>query len=136
MLPSCGLVLAFLAADQGSPDLRDEASRALRRACEFFRNEVAVEGGYVWRYSLDLSRREGEGDAGRRAAWVQPPGTPAVGLAFLEAHEATCDRFYLDAAVEAARCLLRGQLRSGGWTYRIELDPGARARFAYRSEPE
>ena len=136
MVPGIALVLTFLSADQAAPDLREEAARALRRACEYFRNQVAVEGGYVWRYSLDLSRREGEGDAGRRAAWVQPPGTPAVGLAFLEAHEATGDRFFLEAACEATRCLLRGQLRSGGWTYRIELDPEARVGHAYRSEPE
>ncbi len=125
---------AARAADGGSA-FRAEAAAALRRAAGFFRERVAVEGGYLWRYSEDLARREGEGKTGATTVWVQPPGTPAVGMAFLEAHAATGDRYYLDAALAAARCLVRGQLRSGGWTYRIEFDPAGRKRYAYRTEP-
>ncbi len=126
--------LPFWAARDGlSPE---EAAAALRRAVAFFRTEVATEGGYLWRYSEDLQLREGEGVVKGRTAWVQPPGTPSVGGAFLDAYEATGDRFHLDAAREAGGALLRGQLRSGGWTYRIEFDPAARARYAYRTDPE
>jgi hypothetical protein len=67
--------------------------------------------------------------------WVQPPGTPTVGLAFLDAFEATGDSTYLDAARDAARALVRGQLRSGGWDYQIEFDPDKRVRYAYRTTP-
>jgi hypothetical protein len=59
---------------------------------------------------------------------VQPPGTPAVGLAYLEAYRATRDPFYLKAASDAAGALMYGQLKSGGWTNCIDFDPqGARA---------
>ncbi len=39
--------------------LRDAAGQALRRAVGYFREHVATEGGYVFRYSEDLARREG-----------------------------------------------------------------------------
>lgn len=116
------------------PDLRKEAAAGLRRAVEFYRTTVATEGGYLWRYSDDLARREGEAKATATQVWVQPPGTPAVGLAYLAAHEATGDPYYLEAAAETARALVRGQLRSGGWDYKIEFDPKLRKEYAYRAD--
>src|SRR4051794_19549369 len=115
--------------------LREQAAHALRRATEYFRTKVSTEGGYLWRYSEDLSRRMGEREATDTMVWVQPPGTPTVGMAFLEAFEATGDRTYLDAARAAAAALVRGQLRSGGWDYAIEFDPRKRGAFAYRTDP-
>ncbi len=123
-------------AVRADDDLRDRASLALHRAVDFYRSKVGTRGGYLWRYSDDLSLREGENEATASMAWVQPPGTPSVGLAFLEAFEATGDRTYLDAAREAALALVDGQLRSGGWDYLIEFDPEGRRRHAYRVEPE
>jgi hypothetical protein len=67
---------------------------------------------------------------------VQPPGTPSIGLAYLRAHQLTGDACYLTAAKETAEALLQGQLRSGGWGYRIEFDPESRANYAYRVEPK
>jgi PelA/Pel-15E family pectate lyase len=112
--------------------LRDQATNSLRRAVEFFRGKVAVEGAYLWQYSEDLSLREGENAAPATRAWVQPPGSPSVGIAFLQAHQATRDPYYLDAARETAHGLLRGQLRSGGWTYSIDFSNSDRRRYAYR----
>ncbi len=112
--------------------LRRQAAAALRKAVEFFRSRVATEGGYLWRYSEDLATREGEGKASETTVWVQPPGTPSVGIAFFNAYHDTGDEYYLDAARRAGDCLLRGQLRSGGWDYRIEFDPQRRRRYAYR----
>lgn len=112
--------------------LRREARETLRRATDFFRSHVATEGGYLWRYSEDLATREGEGRASDSTVWVQPPGTPSVGMAFLQAYRDTGQTVYLDAAREAGYCLVRGQLRSGGWDYRIEFDPASRKRYAYR----
>ena len=117
------------------PPLREEADKALRRSAEFFLQKVASHGGYLWRYSADLQRREGEGRADASIVWVQPPGTPSIGEAFLQAYRDTGKTFYLEAARRAAECLIRGQLRSGGWGYHIEFSPQRRGRYAYRVEP-
>jgi hypothetical protein len=39
----------------------------------------------------------------------------------------------LDAAVQTALALVKGQLQSGGWDYRIEFDPAKRSQYAYRA---
>lgn len=116
--------------------LRDQAAGALRKATDFFTGQVATEGGYLWRYSDDLARREGEGKASETTVWVQPPGTPSVGMAFLDAYLSTNDPHYLEAARQAGYCLVRGQLQSGGWDYRIYFDPKQRQRCAYRVDAE
>jgi PelA/Pel-15E family pectate lyase len=114
----------------------ERAEAALSKAVRFFDSEVSAEGGYLWRYSADLARREGEGKADARTAWVQPPGTPSVGMALLDVYKLTRDRQYLDAARHTAHALVAGQLHSGGWDYRIHFDPRARRRYAYRVEGE
>jgi PelA/Pel-15E family pectate lyase len=113
--------------------LRDEAAAALRKAATFYRTSVASHGGYVYYYLLDLSERWGEGKASRDQIWVQPPGTPTVGLAYLKAYAATNDRFYLDAAREAAEALVYGQLASGGWTNCVDFDPQGDRVAKYRN---
>lgn len=131
---SMGLLTRSVPA--GEAALKDQAAKALRRATDFFRTQVSTQGGYLWRYSEDLARREGEGKATDTMIWVQPPGTPSVGMAYLTAYEATGDSYYLNAARDAAYALVRGQLRSGGWDYRIEFDPKRRRRYAYRVDPQ
>ena len=115
---------------------RTAASRrsveALRRAGRFFREDVAVRGGYVYYVSPDLKRRLGEGPATPSQVWVQPPGTPTVGRAFLAAHAATGDADHLAAATAAADALIYGQLKSGGWTNKIDFDPAGDV-AAYRN---
>lgn len=123
------LWLLLLAQDFGRP----EAVEALRRATAGFRERAGVRGGYVWRVSADGARREGEGKASALTAWVQPPGTPSVGEVFLRAHAATGEAVYLDAVRETSGALVEGQLRSGGWTYRIEFDPAERRKYAFRA---
>ena len=63
---------------------------------------------------------------------MQPPGTPAVGMAYLAAYRATQDKFYLDAVRDAAAALIYGQLASGGWTSSIDFDPQGKRRAQYR----
>jgi len=128
------LVLAAIALPAAEPDgaLRKDAERALERGVKFFSSEVAVHGTYLWQYSDDLSKREGEGKATSMQAWVQPPGTPAVGMALLTAWQATSNRLFLGVARETARGLMGGQMRSGGWHYAIDFDPDARRKIAYR----
>ncbi len=122
------------AARSDDAQLRRQAAEALRRATEFFTTQVATEGGYLWRYSEDLERREGEGRASDTTVWVQPPGTPSVGMALVRAYQDTGEAYLLEAAREAGYCLIRGQLESGGWDYRIEFSPERRKRYAYRAD--
>ena len=108
-----------------------QAAEALRQAVSFFRTQVSIEGGYLWQYSSDLQKREGEGKAAPSMAWVQPPGTPSIGRVYLLAHQRTGDAYYLEAATETGMALVKGQLKSGGWDYRIEFDPKKREQYAY-----
>src|SRR6056297_3256244 len=115
----------------------EEAREAMHRAVTFFRNHAACEGGgYVYRVTADLSQREGESKTGPSTAWLEPPGTPAVGMAYLDAYRTSGDRLLLDAALETGTALVRGQLVSGGWDNLIEFDPRDRERYAYRVDPE
>ena len=109
-------------AIHGQPT-RQDVIAAMAKATRFFQSEVATEGGYLWRYREDMSMREGEGRATESMVWVQPPGTPAVGIAYLDAFAATGDSLYLNGAVSVARALVWGQLSTGGWDYRIDFDP-------------
>jgi hypothetical protein len=52
--------------------------------------------------------------------WVEPPGTPAIGQAYLAGWQATGDEYILAAAVEAAHALVATQLVSGGWYHWID----------------
>jgi Pectic acid lyase len=131
-------LLAVLAADvrpvvAQDGALRQQAAAAMRKAAEFYRQRVAAHGGYVYHYSLDLSQRWGEGIASKDQIWIQPPGTPTVGLAFIRAYEATGDAFYLDAATDAALAVAYGQLQSGGWTNSVDFDPKSPNTAAYRN---
>ena len=114
-----------LPAQPADPALRDAAVLAMRKAASFYRSQ-AVHGGYVYYSSLDLKNRWGEGTVSADTILVQPPGTPTVGRAYLAAYAATGDRFYLDAARDAAAALVRGQLQSGGWTQVIHFGPAQR----------
>jgi hypothetical protein len=113
--------------------LKAQAKSALKQAASFYHNKVALRGGYVYYYSPDLTRRLGEGVASDTQIWVQPPGTPTVGLAYLTAYRATADRFYLDAATQAAEALVYGQLQSGAWTNSIDFDPRSGKAARYRN---
>ena len=113
---------------------RDEAVSAMQRACQFFREHCSAGGGYVFRLSSDLRLREGELAVGSTTAWIEPPATPAVGHAYLDAYRLTGEASLLEAARETAQALLQGQLLSGGWTEQIEFAPQDRQRYAYRVE--
>ena len=92
-LPVLSLVLlltlvgseGFLRAQQTDAGSRDESLKALKKAAAFYRDKVASHGGYVYYYSTDLAQRWGEGKASADTIFVQPPGTPTVGMAYLKA---------------------------------------------------
>ena len=139
-LISAGLLLSLACAGPGfadeNPTHDQVAATAVERmklATEFVRTHVAVRGGYVYDVTLDLKQRRGEGVATATEIWVQPPGTPTVGTAFVRAWEATGDPLFLDAAVECADALLHGQLESGCWSDRVDFDPRGKNADVYRN---
>jgi len=122
------------AGQEADAALRERARTALRKAVEFYRTKVATEGGYHFAYAEDLSYGRSEMSEGPTRVEVQREGTPLVGMAYLEAYAATADAYYLDAARDVARALVKGQYCSGGWDYYIEFDPSKRAEFRYRAD--
>ena len=90
---------------------------AMKRATRFMVEEAAVNGGSVWSYLPDFSRRWGELEASPTMIWIQPPGTGTMGHLYLDAYHATGDEFYYRAAEAVARALVAAQLPSGGWNY-------------------
>lgn len=115
-------------------ELARQAHRALRQATRFLTEEVAYRGGYLGAYTEDLG--QGYAKLGsprpRHMHWVEPPGTPEMGMVFFEAWQATGDEFFLDAAVQTAQALVRGQLESGGWYDYIDTSAEGERIFAYR----
>jgi PelA/Pel-15E family pectate lyase len=90
---------------------------AMKRATTFMVDIVSTEGGYVWSYLPDLSRRWGEIEARPSMIWIQPQGTATMGHLFLDAYHATRDEFYYRAAQRATSAIMRAQRPSGGWNY-------------------
>ena len=133
---AAGLLLTAAAADAPvSPPGRAAVRSALDRAVRFFRTELAAHGGYVWRYSRDGALSEGEAETDGSTVWVQPPGTPRVGEAFLDAYDATGEDDYLRFAEDAGVALARGRMQSGGWDYAIFFAPDERAKRGYVDRP-
>lgn len=125
-------IVVGVPAQSDDPVLRERARAALRKAVEFYRTRVSTQGGYHFEYAEDLSYGRSEMSDGSTRVEVQRDGTPLVGMAYLDAYEATRDNYYLEAAREVARALVRGQYCSGGWDYFIEFDPQKRAQYPYR----
>ena len=81
------LLLIGFAGEAGAQS-RAEIERTMKRATRFMVEEVSTEGGYVWSYLPDMSRRWGEIEAKKSMIWVQPPGTATMGHLFLDAFHA------------------------------------------------
>ena len=115
----------------------EEAVAAIRKAADFAQKNLAAGGGaYLWQYASALREREGEGQATATQGWCQPPGTPSVGEAFLEAWLVSGEDFLLEAARKTGHALAASQLESGGWDYRLEFDPKARSNWRFRNAKE
>ncbi|QDU77262.1 Pectic acid lyase [Bremerella volcania] len=130
------LCLCYLLAPLSAADNDPAAAEVLatmKKAATYYHDQVAVHGGYVYFYSPDLTQRFGEGTASSDQIWVQPPGTPTVGMAYIEAYHATTDEYYLNAATETAEALIYGQLESGGWTNCIDFNPKGERTAQYRN---
>jgi hypothetical protein len=130
------LLSAGDAAGQESPPnpLADRARASIIAAGRVFADELGLEGSYVYEYSRDRKSRRAEGSVDATTGWVEPPGTPAVGAAFLRLYELTGDPSWLDAARKVGGALLRTQLLSGGWHDAMEFDPDKRRSWCYRAD--
>ncbi|MBL4826199.1 MAG: pectate lyase [Spongiibacteraceae bacterium] len=93
----------------------------MKRATVFMTHTVSYDGGYVWSYLPDFSRRWGEMEAKPTMVWVQPPGTATMGHLYLDTYHASQDDFYYQAAQQVGDVLIRGQHASGGWNYMFDL---------------
>lgn len=122
-----GLLLALLSQPgfaQNAPafaELSQKANTVLENGIAYFQS-IAIEGGYVYHYSLDLKEKWGEGKTDEYTIEVQPPGTPAVGMSFLRAYQVTQNPDFLQAAEDAANALIRGQNELGGWEHKIHFN--------------
>ncbi len=101
--------------------LAAEAERSLETGITYMQT-LAIEGGYVYHYTLDGKEKWGEGKTDDRTIEVQPPGTPAVGMSFLRAYRITGNKDFLQAAEDAASALIKGQNELGGWEHKIYFD--------------
>lgn len=106
---------------QSNASLKEQTLESMKKATQFMIEKVSYNGGYVWNYTPDLSRRWGEMEAKPTMIWTQPPGTPSMGNLFLDAYHATGDEYYYQAAEEVANALIWGQLDCGGWNYIIDF---------------
>ncbi|WP_243451006.1 pectate lyase [Sphingosinicella sp. CPCC 101087] len=122
-----------LAAAPAAAQSREEIERTMRRATEYMVEEVSTEGGYLWSYLPDMSRRWGEAEAYPTMIWIQPPGTATMGQLFLDAYHATGDEYYYRAAERVGEALARGQHASGGWGYFIDFGGPASTRRWYET---
>ncbi len=119
VLSAALLPMPSLAA--ADPALRQQALDTMRKATRFMTEKVAYQGGYVWSYLPDMSRRWGEIEATPTMVWIQPPGTATVGHVFLDAYNATGDESYYKAAEQVAGALIKGQHPAGGWNYVVDF---------------
>lgn len=117
----CIAVDAGVATDgKNSPPSLKEILQTMQRATRFMMEKVSHQGGFVWSYLPDFSRRWGEMEAYPTMYWIQPPGTGTVGHLMLDAYHITHDEYYYRMADRSAEALIRGQHPSGGWNYMVD----------------
>lgn len=105
----------------GEDDLLKESLQSMKKGIEYF-HSININGGYVYYYTTDLKEKWGEVSTDDFTIEVQPPGTPAVGFAFLNAFKVTGDNTFLRYAREAGQALIIGQNKYGGWDHRIYFE--------------
>jgi len=115
-IATVALVCGAVGGDAQSAD-RAQILSTMKRATTFMVEKVSTNGGFVWNYLPDLSRRWGELEARPTQIWIQPPGTATMGHLFLDAYHATGDEYYYQAADRTVSALVFAQHPSGGWNY-------------------
>lgn len=103
-------------------DITIEVENTMLRATKYMVDDVSTNGGFVWYYLPDFSRRWGELEAYKTQIWLQGSGgTIDMGNAFLDAYNATGNEYYYQAAENVVQALIWGQLPCGGWNYFIDF---------------
>lgn len=115
------VILIALPQVLSAQQLVRQAEDAMHRATRFMVEEVSTNGGYLWSYLPDMSRRWGEMEAYETMIWVQPPGTVSMAHTFLDAYRVTGNPYYYKAAEKAVNALIWGQSPHGGWNYMIDF---------------
>jgi len=121
IIKTCTCIALFaLIANQNSwaqnTKLVKEAEQTMLRSTRYIVEKVSTNGGYVWYYLPDFSRRWGEMEAYKTMIWLQNPGTVSIGNLFLEAYQATGNEYYYQAAEKVGSALIWGQCSGGGGT--------------------
>lgn len=98
-----------------------DAEQTMLRATKYMVETVSTNGGYVWSYLPDFSRRWGEMEAYKTMIWLQAPGTISMGDLFLDAYHVTGNEYYYQAAQKVAQAIIWGQSHEGGWNYMIDF---------------
>ena len=126
IIKTCTCIALFaLIANQNSwaqnTKLVKEAEQTMLRSTRYMVEKVSTNGGYVWYYLPDFSRRWGEMEAYKTMIWLQNPGTVSIGNLFLEAYQATGNEYYYQSAEKVGSALIWGQCSEGGWNYMIDF---------------
>lgn len=116
------LIIPYAARGEVEPNPSvEQVEETMLKATKFMVEEVSTNGGYVWYYMPDYSRRWGEMEAYKTMIWVQHPGTISMGHVFLDAYRATENEYFYQAAQKAAAAIIWGQSHEGGWNYMIDF---------------
>ncbi|WP_163707340.1 pectate lyase [Mangrovibacterium lignilyticum] len=113
--------LLFIQVDAQKQPSKGEITSTMLKATKYMVEEVSTNGGYLWNYLPDFSRRWGEMEAYPTMIWLQHPGTISMGHLFLQAYEATGEDYYYQAAEKAASAVIWGQSHEGGWNYLVDF---------------
>lgn len=124
-----GTITACSTLIRADPVSVEQVEEALNRAITTMHSQFSVEGGYASRWTLSTGEGQSEHRSSRTVISIQPPGTTSLGPAFLRAYQITKSPEALKAARDAALCLTRCQLSSGGWDSDFDFDPEYAERY-------
>lgn len=135
MKPACLLIALALPAVAAEPLPDPQAVlAALKKATAFYRDKLAVHGGYASGWKADFSAGITEHKESPTVISIQPPGTTTMGLALVKAFRATGDVQFLCAARDAAGALIECQLASGGWDSDFDFAPELAKKYHLRRQ--
>lgn len=100
---------------------KPQVLETMLKATKFMVEEVSTNGGYVWCYLPDFSRRWGEMEAYKTMIWLQGSGTIGMGNLFLDAYQTTKNEYYYKAAEKTVAAIIWGQSYEGGWNYMVDF---------------